>query len=287
MILHPRLDALNKHLYNVGIDGQTIILIVDQAALANDRAFQQFIRNKTAVNLLHETAAALDGASPLVIDITGLAGNDDGAFTFGVLLEAARWACGVSVVVTHLPFHEAVRELRMRADVMLPDDLEVVLRYFDTRILPVLLDVLEPGQRAAFTGMASAWLYLDRDGNWCTVAMVLQQPQEELTLPLHLSSLQQDALIDAGECDAVLNQMRRMHSDELLQWTPPEQYRQVLPLIGVAYELGIEATATVALFCRLALLHVGQVESDRAWQDGLCEVRDGKKTFTEFMKEFA
>lgn len=287
MTIHSQHDELNRQLQSIGTEDKTVILIADQAALAHHKTFGKFAHPRAAHNLLHESATAFDGASPLVIDITNLPGNKHAAFQLDALLDAAKWACGLSVVVTPLSFPDALVQLRARCIVTLPDNLDMVLRYFDTRILPVLLWALDPAQRAAFTAMSSAWLYLDRDGTWCAADIPTTHAAAKPVPPLRLSSSQQDALINAGECDAVLNRLRTIQCQPLLAMTAPEQYRQVAVLVAKAHALGIQATATVALFCAIELSQAKQLETNPAWQKGLCEVRDKTKTFDELLKELA
>jgi hypothetical protein len=287
MTMHTLLDELKKRLRTICIADRTVIFLADQAALAHHESFRAFARSKSACNFLHETASAFDGASPLAIDITQLVDRQTDAFSFGVMLDRLRWACGISILVTPQPFSRAVASLRTQCDVMLPDDFNVVLRYFDTRVLPFLSEVLSRDQRAFFTAMASGWFYLDRDGHWCGIDIPADGVTIEAVVPLQLSASQQDALINAGESDAVLNQMRKMSCKALQTMTPPQQYPLVLPLIAKAQAIGVEATAMVALFCVIELSQPESTASRATWEAGLCEVRDGKKTFEVLLKDLS
>ena len=64
--------------------------------------------------------------------------------------------------------------LKIRLDLMLPERMPVMLRYFDTRTLEALLRVFNADQQAQFFGIASCWRWLDRAGE------VRQQHSEQL-----------------------------------------------------------------------------------------------------------
>ena len=78
-------------------------------------------------------------------------------------------ACGESTSLTllhsSLAFEALAQRLKYRLDVLLPDGLPAMLRYFDTRILESLIQVLEPDQRNHFLGIAYCWQWLDRGGD--------------------------------------------------------------------------------------------------------------------------
>lgn len=84
------------------------------------------------------------------------------------------------------------------------DKQRLLLRFADTRMLPLLPDILEPVQWAAIAASLAHWFYVDREG--AMVAAVLPEPPA-LASPtfLHLSQAQLDAMMKASEPDAALD----------------------------------------------------------------------------------
>ncbi|WP_198083489.1 DUF4123 domain-containing protein [Variovorax sp. E3] len=84
------------------------------------------------------------------------------------------------------------------------DKQRMLLRFADTRTLPLLPDILEPAQWGAVAAPLVHWFYVNREGTMATCA--LPEPKEEASLTaLHLSQTQIDAMVKASEPDAALD----------------------------------------------------------------------------------
>lgn len=93
---------------------------------------------------------------------------------------------------------------------------EMLLRWYDTRILPVWLDLLTTAQQKAFLAGIHQWQYFDRFGDlreWVFPTI----PSEELPSlpPLRLDQDQYARFLDACEPDVAIAQLRRIIPDEM------------------------------------------------------------------------
>jgi hypothetical protein len=83
-----------------------------------------------------------------------------------------------------------------------------------------------------------AWCFVDRWG--ALQRMPAPQPGEgSANEPLQLSQVQEQALIDDGLADAVIDLLITQRHPALLGKTPPEQYEFVQPLVAIAQQLGL------------------------------------------------
>ncbi|MFF7710468.1 DUF4123 domain-containing protein [Pseudomonas sp. NPDC007930] len=125
------------------------------------------------------------------------------------LAELARhlWALpGLLVLFTPLAFSTLSTTLRGLAQFDWAGQVGL-LRYFDTRVWPVLLDdVLSEAQQARFTQVALGWAWLDRDqqpilrhGTWRH-----DLPTPEEGPPLVLSDEQLDRLLDVRDAEGLM-----------------------------------------------------------------------------------
>jgi hypothetical protein len=94
--------------------------------------------------------------------------------------------------------------LRDRTDAVLPQNLGVLLRYFDPRVLDTLTKVLDRERLSAFLGIASCWAFPERSGGLLMLETDTLEGGKELKTPITFDTTQEAALIDAGEADAMI-----------------------------------------------------------------------------------
>lgn len=187
------------------------------------------------------------------------------------IFDAGKSSASVLWLASPLGHDALARRLAQRVSALLPDDVGVVLRYFDTRVFEALLQALPQAQRDDFLGVAAQWVYWNRR---CELARMATRfdDAERLDLPLRLDAGAEAALIDASEPDQIA---------EMLDNTVPEQYRAI-PFARrfdfierhrrAARELGLEATMDRSLYCALALMYGEDFAGDDAWKNGLEKV---------------
>jgi hypothetical protein len=81
------------------------------------------------------------------------------------------WVCqngiytsSVILMISPLPIDVLAARLRQRLEATIPDNMEVLLRYFDPRIFESLCRILSKKQKEDFLNVAACWWYTDRIG---------------------------------------------------------------------------------------------------------------------------
>ncbi len=122
--------------------------------------------------------------------------------------------------------------LRNFHNVGVSDGQRMMLRWYDTRILPVWIACLEGEQLEQFTGTLIELVFLNRFGD-AVVAFASDDPTwPSVPLPLGepvvtLDDRQLGMLIDAGELDTLLTHLRRVITDETNRVSPRVLYEFV------------------------------------------------------------
>ena len=124
----------------------------------------------------------------------------------------------VSLLDSDLGMHDLARHFRDFHLVKVPEQggRDMLLRWYDTRILPVWSNLLDPMQRATFFKDISRWRYFDRFGE--LQQLTLPEPLSDALPalpPLRLTPGQYAQLLDACEPDVAIAQLRRVIPDEI------------------------------------------------------------------------
>lgn len=124
----------------------------------------------------------------------------------------------VSVLVSDLELHELALHFRDFHLIKVPEQggREMLLRWYDTRILPVWSDLLTALQQATFFKSIRQWRYFDRFGDMQELILPVPPPDTLPALPpLRLEPDQYARLLDACEPDVAIAQLRRVIPDEM------------------------------------------------------------------------
>lgn len=119
---------------------------------------------------------------------------------------------------------ELLARMRRRIDVQFPDGSELLLRYFDPRILFELNAVLAHETRLAFFSLAERWCALDRDGSLLEASSKLELDGDPLNAPLVLNESEEQALLLASEAGQVLAETLKRWPDGLLRIRPQARF---------------------------------------------------------------
>lgn len=202
-------------------DKHTLCLILDGAQI--EGSHQKLDRwNISYLSLFDGTPEeSLIEIAPLLISTAGLSADQK--------LKLFTWAEGLayqfpllSWVESALPAIELAQHLRNFHVVGLSEDQTMLLRWYDTRILPVWLACLTAGQSEAFAAGVVNWSYVDRTGQTSSLvstpipaalplAPALSEPM------IVLSDAQYAVLVDAADLDVLIGHLRRVIPDETKQ----------------------------------------------------------------------
>ena len=139
------LDALRSLLAQVQSDGAQWYWLLDQSALPQRGWLRRHVGRAQWVDLLSGNAeTAFNGATPVLVRASGTTAcaATPGSFV-GALYRVGRFANAVSLLSSALSIDDLQAALCERSRIDLPGNLEAVLRYFDTRTLPLLPQPLE------------------------------------------------------------------------------------------------------------------------------------------------
>lgn len=123
-----------------------------------------------------------------------------------------------------LPTAELVSRMRRRVDVQFTDGSELLLRYFDPRILFELKAALSEETRLAFFSPAERWCALDRDGSLFEASSNFSPDGDPLNAPLVLNESEEQALLLASEAGQVLAETLKRWPDDLLRIRPQARF---------------------------------------------------------------
>jgi hypothetical protein len=256
-----------------------VFLLLDQSAFPNLPKRKAALSRYPHDSLL-ASETAIDGASPLLIELPSLAEDEITRELLRWLCEQGLWANGLMLLCSPLPFSELKARLKIRTEARLPDNFAVLLRFFDGRIFPQLMSVLSAQQRKQFVGCAGEWHFVARDGTFQTLADVQFEEADLFEPPLELSQAQQNALLEASQVDAVIDQLLR-HAQVGYAQTPYEQYRRIAPLVGAAKTYGIEDVPHLAAFSLIGLEDGADFHLKEPWSIVLAKVKAGSMNFAE------
>lgn len=199
--------------------------------------------------------------APLLIPLDGLDPT--------TLERLANWATDLGLkspcfswMESSLPADQLSAHLRNFHNVGVSDGQKMMLRWYDTRILPVWLACLEDKQLEQFTGSIFQLNFLNRFGDE-VAAFASEEPSAPSTpLPLGkpvvtLDDRQLGMLVDAGDLDTLLTHLRRVITDETNRLSPRVLYEFVGKYQQRAVEAGIADIDRQSQYVLLALYTSG------------------------------
>lgn len=212
-------DALQAALDSVTAAEHTLCLVVDTAAAEGSHATLD--RWNVSYHSLFEGTPeeSLLEIAPLLIPLNGLnAETRNRVFAWAQKLAYA--APCLSWIETDAPPAALAEHLRRFHVVGLSEGQSLLMRWYDTRILPVWLACMTAAQAQAFTAHVSSWAYVDRLGEVSAAAIERSPadfpPEPPYSEPLvTLTDAQYGMLIDATELDVLLKHLRQIIRDEL------------------------------------------------------------------------
>ena len=163
---------------------------------------------------------------------------------------------------TGLPPSRIAHHLRRFHVVGVTEGQSLVMRWYDTRILPVWLACLSPAQANAFAADTSAWHYTDRLGDIRSLsvdAALDPLPEPAIDKPwIELNDAQYALLVDAADLTVMLARVRAVIPDE----TKRVQARVLVPFVAhhqsIAVERGLKDLDRQTQYVLLALYTSGQ-----------------------------
>ncbi len=263
MLTHQ--DILQLHRQHCASQGDTRLYgLIDHAGMPG--LLRQLTMAKAGWVSLFEGAKEANALSvaPILFAINV---DDQGLQRRGLLqwiLEQGRYSSSLSLIASPLAMPELAKRLALRLNAVLPDQMEVMLRFFDPRVFEQLMLVFSVPQKQAFLDLGSSWFFLDRSGKLIRCPSIFST-DDTWPISFELSVIQQDALIDSCEPDQIAELLRNGVPDAYQQVPLPEQYGFIVRNMASARSFGIHATHELSFFCALALLFGEKFMEDKKW----------------------
>lgn len=148
----------------------------------------------------------------------------------------------LSWMESNVPVAAFADHLRNFHQVNLSDGQSMMMRWYDTRILPVWLACLSPVQEEQFTASMLSLQYVNRFGDPSTLFSTQTPSALPKNLPLGepiitLNDAQYSMLVDASDVDTLVSHLRRVITDETNQLTS----RVLLEFVGKYQQRAIDA----------------------------------------------
>ncbi|MBC7993221.1 MAG: DUF4123 domain-containing protein [Rhizobacter sp.] len=252
-------------------------LLVNQAAFADHMAPVQGLAAFQKCPLLKQAEEACrDTATPFVLALGGALSDKGRTRALRNLCDAGCYGSALSVIDSDLSLHDLANALTARCDAQLPESYDVLLRYFDTRIVTTLIHVLSPAELEAFFSCVQSWWYSDRSGALVQAFSAGVQGSEKFAAPLRLNVEQQNAFIQAGETDAVIDVLVQNKVEPLLDMPYPERHPTVDRYLVAAGDWRLSSPRDLASYCTLALVYGEGFATQPPWDTVLAAVKRGE-----------
>lgn len=162
------------------------------------------------------------------------------SFLLDWIAQHGAFTSAVTLLASPLTMEALQCRLVARLDCKLSENMEVMLRFFDPRILAQLRITLTAEQARAFFGVASHWWYIDRAGELvgCDAAFADADP---VCIPLVLSQAQEFQMVDASEADQVLALLHTNVPNLMREITKARRYDLVVKNICEARKAGLNS----------------------------------------------
>ncbi|MTW11044.1 DUF4123 domain-containing protein [Pseudoduganella eburnea] len=223
---------------------------------------------------------ALTAASPLLFEVSFSNGRLVKRQLMQRLHDIGQHSFSLLMIATPLEPQVLAKSLAKRMDGILSEGEEIVLRFFDTRVLPQLLEVMNEHEQRIWLSVATGWWYSNRDGTTAHISSEFQ-PQDAHLAPQLISDEQLSYLLEASEIDQIAYLLESNLLEQFHRMCPIERYRLLQSKITAARALRLANLGDLALFCGLAFLHGAQFDTQAPWCDILARVRDGELTLDQ------
>lgn len=190
----------------------------------------------------------------------------------------------LSVIETTLGAEALLQRLQRRLDASFPNGKEFLARFFDARVLPWWVQVLDETQCRAFLSLGERWWYLRHDLRWAQLELQdsVQDPHDA---PWVLEAAQRRALIDASYPYTLIDHFQ-LTDPELLARLPRERWYTVLRrAVATAATAGIEDSRRVVMVATWTLLAGADLGEDPAWRQRLQDFASGRRSAADIGDE--
>jgi hypothetical protein len=199
------------------------------------------------------------------------------------LFDEATGKMAGSFIISHADTAELVQRLTALVNIKLADNSEMIMRYFDPRVLPFWLEMLTNEYRHYLSEVLDKWLFIDSSWTPQTTAF---EPAVTLPaspeLPMRLSGEQEQSLILACTPHTMVARLRVEDAAALSTIPVAQQYAFLQEQIARAETHGVTGQSDVESYCGMAIELGSNFDENQTIKTALVEIKNGK-SFIEVM----
>lgn len=168
-------------------------------------------------------------------------------------------------------------------DVQLSDSMVMVMRFFDPRILPNWLTVIEPPYPSYLAEVIHCWAYWQADQTPCIQEIHPQgnSTAERPEWPMQLSQEQEDKLTQHSYPYLLLEQFKAYDPQALVTTPPAQRYAFLDAQIQRGKAHGLDAHGDLQAYCAVALQYGADFDKDARVSAALARVKTDQLPFDE------
>ena len=232
------------------------------------------LRNLPCLSLFSEAPEENGNGRDAAPYLFHLSAGPDSHCAIAYTAQKALETYAVSWLISPLNMSVLAKRLTQRTEAQLTENMEVLLRFYDTRILPNLSRVLSPEQAAMVFGVAHAWRYADRAGQLQSCECQFAD-EDAFSAPLEFNQTQENKLTALAFPDAVLEQLHDGQSDLMTSMNRAEQHAFVARQITKLNVMGIESMPEILIYCVLALAEGENFAERMPWKEKMDAIKAG------------
>lgn len=275
-------EALLALLAEAG-DGEIVYLLVDLAADAQALSYLTGSQRPAHARCLFEGTndASAAAAAPWLWPLPDQAPRRRLALSRAVEL-ATRRPC-LSAICSRLPMDGLFRRLQRRLDVLLPGEHEILLRYYDPRVLSELPHCLRPALMERFLAVGRRWITVDQRGDACVLHCTSPET-DPLTDPLRLDEGEEERLLVLSECNHLAVELDIAAPDAWQQMPSAHRWPWIQRAHSVSQQLGLQSFDDRLRLCLLTLREGEGFETQVRWKERLQPLVEGKATLLQVIE---
>jgi len=190
----------------------------------------------------------------------------------------------LSLIDTALPAEELQQRLQRRLDASYPNGKLFLARFFDARVLPWWVQVLDAAQCRAFLALGERWWYLRHDLKWAYLELQ-DSAQDPHDPPWVLEAPQRHALIDASYPYTLIDHFQLSDPELLARLPRARWYTFFRRVVATAADVGIEDSRRLVMVSTWALLAGVDLGEDPAWRLRLQDFAAGRRSAADIGDE--
>jgi hypothetical protein len=268
--------------------GSQVVAIIDPASYrAAWMSLGTEVASRGGFSLFADTPQAQEAAvAPLVFPLRPA----DTAALMN-LIDIAFDAPAVVWLASPFSIAELAAALAKKLQAELADDRQpITLRFYDPRVLPALLKVLDVDQQQHLNAGIQSWWWLDRKGSVSSAAVNGDANDSEQTTllraPIALTEDQVQALFDESFVDRVMDILTRDHHDRFQAFDRAQRFIVATALIAEASAWGVGSEFDCASYIAVALQEGPRFPDQPEWAELMLQVRAGTLDFTAAVEQW-